>query len=54
MGDYVVGLEPSNCYTEGRAAARSDGSLEFIEAGEVRTFHLEFGIMEDASDIVFN
>lgn len=53
-GDYVVGLEPSNCYTEGRAAARADRSLEFIEAGEVRTFHLEFGIMEDASDIVFN
>lgn len=50
-GDYVVGLEPSNCYTEGRSAARANGTLEYIEAGELRTFHLEFGIMEDAQDI---
>lgn len=38
--DYVMGLEPGNCYPDGRPAARADGSLKYIEAGETVHFHI--------------
>jgi len=40
-GMYVVGVEPSNCRVGGRAAARADGSLQFIQPGEVKTARIE-------------
>ena len=45
-GTYVVGLEPSNSWVEGRAKARKGGELEFIGPGERRRFHLEIGIVD--------
>ena len=39
--EYVTGLEPANAPIEGRAAARAEGALPFLEPGEKRTFHLE-------------
>lgn len=44
--DYVVGLEPGNCLPEGRAAARQNGRLQFIEPGEVKKVDIELGILE--------
>jgi hypothetical protein len=35
-GEYVLGLEPGNCDVGGRASARSDGRLKFIQPGEVK------------------
>ena len=29
-GDYVLGLEPSNCYVMGRSAERANGTLKVI------------------------
>lgn len=48
MGDYeyVLGLEPGNCTTEGRDVMRKQGKLKFIEPGETKTHHLKFEFFE--------
>lgn len=38
--DYVVGLEPSNCLTEGRRTAREQGILQYIAPQEAKEFNL--------------
>ncbi len=45
-GTYVVGLEPANCYTSGRAAERKRGTLQFLEPGESREFEVQVGILK--------
>lgn len=45
-GMYVVGLEPSNCLVEGRAAERASGRLQFLQPGEVRSYALEVEFFE--------
>jgi hypothetical protein len=46
-GEYVVGLEPSNCMTLGRAKERERGALRYIAPGEVKDFIIEIGIVEN-------
>ena len=43
-GDYVIGLEPTNCYIMGRKQERENGTLPVIQPGEtVRThIHIRF------------
>lgn len=41
-GEYVMGLEPGNCYPEGRAEERRQGRLQMIAPGEERHFSLRF------------
>lgn len=36
--DYVLGLEPANCLTDGRDVMRKQGKLQFIQQGEKRQF----------------
>lgn len=50
-GDYVVGLEPATWKPEGRAEARRRGELVFIQPGEIKTFDLEIGVLEDKEEI---
>jgi Domain of unknown function (DUF4432) len=45
-GTYVVGLEPSNCRVEGRAAERASGRLQFLQPGEVRRYAIEVEFFE--------
>jgi hypothetical protein len=45
-GEYVLGLEPANCYVEGRAKARKDGTLKFIKPGEKKKFNIIVEILE--------
>ena len=45
-GEDVLGLEPSNCYVEGRAKLRQDGTLEYIKPGEKRNFDIELRIID--------
>ncbi|MCQ2432127.1 MAG: aldose 1-epimerase family protein [Clostridia bacterium] len=40
--DYVLGLEPGNCYPDGRDVMREKGILEFLEPGAQKTHHLTF------------
>ncbi len=49
---YVVGLEPGNAgIMGGRAAAREQGTLQEIQPGEKREFHLEVGILKNNKEI---
>ena len=41
---YCVGLEPANCLVEGRAKERERGTLQFLDPGEERSYHIEIGI----------
>jgi len=45
-GMYVLGLEPANCHTKGRAAERAAGTLQFLEPGEEREFVVQTAILE--------
>ena len=44
--DYVMGLEPGNCYPDGRDVMREKGLLEFIKPGEERIFNIRFEAFE--------
>lgn len=50
-GDYVVGMEPANCLVEGRDKERKRGTLQFLQPGEVREYHLEIGVLDGPEDI---
>ena len=38
--DYVVGMEPGNCLTEGRHVAKQRGQLEYIAPQQTKHYHL--------------
>lgn len=38
--DYVLGLEPGNCYPDGRAVMREDGILKFLDSEESVTYRI--------------
>jgi len=44
-GIYVVGMEPGNCYVDGRDVDRERGVLQFLEPGEKREYDLEIGVL---------
>lgn len=43
---FVLGLEPSNCRTLGRAWEREQGTLEMLQPGESRSFHLKLEVLD--------
>ena len=43
-GTHVLGIEPANCYVEGRAAERARGTLVTLEPGESRTYELSLEV----------
>lgn len=51
MGDYVSAIEPANCHTLGRCKERELGTLEHIQAGEVREFDVEYTILAGEDEI---
>ena len=50
-GTYVLGLEPGNCSVLGRAEERKRGTLQIIQPGESKTFHLEIGIINTPEEL---
>jgi len=44
--DYVLGLEPSTCKMTGRAAQSEAGTLEYLEAGESKSFDIDVELFE--------
>lgn len=47
QGTYVLGVEPANCLgMHGRADARANGQLIFLEPGESREYHLELEVVK--------
>ena len=49
QGIYVVGLEPGNCWVEGRARDREHNVLQFLEPGESVSTFLEVGVLPDVN-----
>ena len=37
-GEYVLGMEPCNCYVGGHVDPRNSGILEYLEPGKNRKF----------------
>jgi len=50
-GTYVVGLEPANCWVQGRAHDRQQGVLQFLAPGERVSTHLQIGVLPDQAAI---
>ncbi len=44
--DYVLGLEPGNCYPDGRDVMRKDGKLKFLQPGESITYEVTVNLYE--------
>lgn len=51
LGEYVCGLEPSNCKTYGRKLSREKDELHFIEPGEIKDNNIELTILKNNDDI---
>jgi hypothetical protein len=51
MGNYVTGLEPSNCLVEGRSKERKQRSLIYLEPGEKKVIQLEIGLLIFSEDL---
>lgn len=45
-GEYVLGMEPANCWVQGRAKERERGTLQFLDPGEEREFVVRIGVLE--------
>jgi hypothetical protein len=50
-GAYAVGLEPSTHGVGGDAAARADGSMIWLGAGESRSYHTVFRVLDGAAEV---
>jgi hypothetical protein len=50
-GEYVMGMEPCNCYVGGRVDPRNEAVLEYVEPGEIRKFDLIVEILNGAKEI---
>jgi Domain of unknown function (DUF4432) len=50
-GAYAVGLEPSTHSVDGENAARADGSMIWLQAGESRAYHTTFTVLDGAAEI---
>jgi hypothetical protein len=44
-GEYVMGLEPCNCYVGGRTDPRNAGTLDILKPGESRDFDVTIDIL---------
>jgi hypothetical protein len=50
QGTYAVGVEPANCYVEGRSVERERGTLRYLEPGDEKEILLEIGIIDNKSN----
>ena len=50
-GQYTIGLEPGNCFPEGRKLARERNTLEYLKPGASKVIDLEISIIQGAQHI---
>jgi hypothetical protein len=50
-GTYVMGIEPANCGVGGRESERKEGTLEFLDPGEQRSFEVQIGVLDGREEI---
>ena len=48
---YVIGLEPANCWVDGRAKERQRGTLDYLEPGGRRHYEVEIGVLTSNQEI---
>ena len=48
---FVLGLEPGNCRTKGRAAERKRGALKTLTPGERREFRFEIAVLDSEAQV---
>lgn len=51
-GDYVLGIEPANCYVEGRVKEKERGTLKKIAPMEKVRFSVEVGVLDGIAEII--
>lgn len=49
-GDYVLGMEPSNCHVEGMDNERERGTLCVLKAGETRSYTVTIDVLTGAEE----
>lgn len=52
--DYVLGLEPGNCFADGREAVRKQGKLKFISPEQEITYSIDFDFVDNRKDFDTN
>jgi len=50
-GEYVLGIEPCNCYVGGRLDPRNRNILEYLEPGESKNFDIEVAIVTGSDHV---
>ncbi len=50
-GAYVIGLEPSNCWADGRHEHRMRDDLVILQPNETRKYHLEFTVLSSEEEV---
>jgi len=50
-GEYVLGIEPCNCYVGGRLDPRNQDVMQFLEPGESKNFDIEIEILSGSLDL---
>ena len=50
-GEYVMGLEPCNCFVGGRTDLRNNEKLEYLESGESWNFDLTIELLSEKKQI---
>ena len=50
-GEYVMGMEPCNCYVGGRVDPRNDGILEYLEPGEIKNFNITIELLNGMEEV---
>jgi len=48
---FVLGLEPANCHVGGRYAERQNGTLQFLQPLESRTFEFELEVLDGHAEV---
>ncbi|MDR0758289.1 MAG: aldose 1-epimerase family protein [Tannerella sp.] len=53
-GEYVMGLEPCNCFVDGRTAPCNRNVINRLEPGEIRRFDIILEILEETGGYIFD
>ncbi len=51
QGNYVTGVEPGNCSPLGRAWNRKHDTLQYIDPGEARDYHMSISVLDGAEEM---
>lgn len=50
-GMYTPGMEPGNSLVDGRDNYRKDGTLTFLQPGQIKKIDFEFGVLVNRDEL---